>query len=70
MLDSTSGYVAAKSRVVTKPKLYDEQLAFLVEAGTAKRIEAARGDMRKADFLRAAIDEAIHKATKRKPAAR
>jgi hypothetical protein len=66
MIESTSGYAPATRRAVTKPKKYDEQLAFLVEAGTKERIEAARGDMPKAEFLRQAIDGAIRKA-RRKP---
>lgn len=64
MIDSTSGLAAAKSARVTKPKIYDEQLAFLVEAGTKERIETARGDTKKADFLRTAIDDAILKAAR------
>lgn len=66
MIDSTSGYDGATSARVTKPKLYDEQLAFLVEAGTKDRIEAVRGDTPKADFLRGAINDAIKRAA-RKP---
>jgi hypothetical protein len=65
MNDSTSGYAAATKRAVTKPKLYDEQLSFLVERGTWERIEAARGDVKKSDFLRKAIDDAITKAKRR-----
>lgn len=61
-IDSTSGLIAAKSRRVTRPKEFTEQLAFLVKEGTAERIEAVRGDVKKADFLRAAIDDAIEKA--------
>lgn len=60
--DSTSGNVVAKPRVVTRPKEFEEQLAFLVKKGTAARIAAARGAVPKADFLRAAIDAAIDKA--------
>lgn len=63
---STSDFWAAKARRVTRPKLYDEQLAFLVEAGTKERIEAARGDTSKADFLRKAIDDAIAKARRKR----
>lgn len=63
-IDSTSGFADAKSARVTKPKIYDEQLAFLTEAGTKDRIEAVRGDTKKADFLRAAIDDAIFKAAR------
>jgi hypothetical protein len=66
MLDSTSGYPDATNRAVTKPKLYEEQIAFLVKAGTLDRIEEARGDMKQADFLRQAIDDAIYKARRAK----
>lgn len=57
---------AATTRRVTRPKEFTEQLAFLVTEGTADRIEAVRGDMKKADFLRAAINDAITKAKRRK----
>lgn len=66
MIDSTSGNAAAIQRRVTRPKEYDEQLAFLVKRGTKDRIEAARGDVSKADFLRTAIDDAIAKARRSK----
>jgi len=62
MIDSTSGYATATKRAVTKPKLYDEQLAFLVERGTKERVEAVRGSVSKAKFFRSAIDAAIAKA--------
>lgn len=64
--DCTSGSEPAKARAVTRPKEFEEQLAFLVKKGTAERIDQARGDLTKAEFLRAAIDAAIAKA-KRKP---
>lgn len=60
--DSTSGMTPAKPRRMTRPKEFDEQLAFLVAKGTKERIEAARGEVSKADFLRKAIDDAITKA--------
>jgi hypothetical protein len=63
--DSTSGISGAKPRLVTRPKEFDEQLAFLVKRGTKERIEAVRGDVAKADFLRDAIDAAIAKARRR-----
>jgi hypothetical protein len=65
-IDSTSGNAAAIQRRVTRPKEYDEQLAFLVKRGTKDRIEAVRGEVSKADFLRAAIDDAIAKAKRRR----
>jgi len=64
MFDSTSGYEGASAPRMTKPKLYDEQLSFLVESGTKVRIDAVRGDTSKAKFLRAAIDAAIAKAAR------
>jgi hypothetical protein len=64
-IDSTSGNAAAKPRRVTRPKEYDEQLAFLVKRGTKERIDAVRGDVSKADFLRIAIDDAIARAKRR-----
>lgn len=66
MTDSTSGNAAATARRVTRPKEFTEQIAFLVKEGTADRIEAARGDMKKADFLRAAIDDAISRARRKR----
>lgn len=66
IVDSTSGYPGATNRAVTKPKLYEEQIAFLVKAGTLERIEQARGDMKQADFLRQAVDDAIYKARRAK----
>lgn len=66
-IHSTSGNVPATQRIVTRPKEFDEQLAFLVKRGTKERIDAARGDQAKADFLRDAIDAAIRKGMKRKP---
>ncbi|AHE52665.1 hypothetical protein [Sphingomonas sanxanigenens] len=51
---------------MTRPKEFDEQLAFLVKRGTKERIDAARGDMPKAEFLRAAIDEAIERARRKR----
>lgn len=61
-IDSTSGYANATARRMTRPKEFTEQLAFLVEEGTKERIEAVRGGVKKADFLRQAIDDAIAKA--------
>lgn len=63
-IDSTSGNAPVKARIVTRPKEYDEQLAFLVKTGTKARIDAVRGDTPKADFLRQAIDDAITKAAR------
>ena len=59
MIDSTSGYKVDKPRRVTRPKEFTEQIAFLVKEGTADRIEAVRGDTKKADFLREAIEREI-----------
>lgn len=61
MIDSTSGNKMAKPRRVTRPKEFTEQLAFLVKEGTGERIDAVRGDMKKADFLREAVDQAIRR---------
>ncbi|WP_192929997.1 hypothetical protein [Sphingomonas sp. NIC1] len=47
---------------MTRPKEFTEQLAFLVKEGTKERIESARGNVKTADFLRQAIDDAIAKA--------
>jgi major membrane immunogen (membrane-anchored lipoprotein) len=47
---------------MTRPKEFEEQLAFLVAKGTKDRIEAVRGDTSQAKFLRTAIDDAITKA--------
>jgi hypothetical protein len=44
---------------VTRPKEFTEQLSFLAKDGTSRRIEAVRGDVKKADFLRAAVEDAI-----------
>ena len=66
MIDSTSGYEAAKPRRVTRPKEYTEQLAFLVKEGTSERIDAVRGDVKKADFLRDAVEQAIRRSEKKR----
>lgn len=66
MIESTSGIAAANPRRVTRPKEFTEQLAFLVAEGTKERVEAVRGDVPKADFYRAAIEDAIAKAKRRK----
>jgi hypothetical protein len=58
------GNGSAKPRIVTRAKEFEEQLAFLVKSGTNDRIEAARGAMSKAEFLRGAIDAAIAKASR------
>ena len=65
VIDSTSGIANAKPRAVTRPKEFDEQLAFLVKRGTKERIEAVRGDVPKADFMRAAIEAALAKARRK-----
>lgn len=67
MIDSTSGNAIAKAPRVTRPKEFDEQLAFLVKEGTKDRIEAVRGPVSKAEFLRAAIDAAIARAARKRP---
>lgn len=62
---STSDYDAARAARVTKPKLYDEQIALLVKGGTRARIEEVRGAASQADFIRKAIDDAITKARRK-----
>jgi hypothetical protein len=62
---STSDYEAAKAARVTKPKLYDEQIALLVKGGTKARIDEVRGELNQADFVRKALDDAIAKARRR-----
>ena len=66
MVDSTSGFEAGKSRRVTRPKEFTEQLAFLVKDGTGERIDAVRGDVKKADFLRDAVEQAIRRREKKR----
>lgn len=44
---------------MTRPKEFTEQLAFLVKEGTSERIDAVRGETKKADFLREAIEREI-----------
>lgn len=61
---STSGYDAVKAVRVTKPKLYDEQIALLVKAGTKARIDEVRGDLNQAEFIRKAIDAAVTKTAR------
>jgi hypothetical protein len=46
---------------VTRPKEFTEQLAFLVKEGTGDRIEAVRGDTKKADLLREAVEREIRR---------
>lgn len=66
MIDSTSGYKVDKPPRVTRPKEYTEQLAFLVKEGTGERIDAVRGEMKKADFLREAVESAIRRKEKKR----
>jgi hypothetical protein len=42
-------------RHVTKPKIYDEAMHIRLPAGTKQRIEAVRGKLRQADFIRQAL---------------
>ncbi|WP_093021250.1 hypothetical protein [Sphingobium sp. YR768] len=56
----------AKPRRVTRPKEYTEQLAFLVKEGTGDRIDAVRGDKKKADFLRDAVESALRRQEKKR----
>jgi hypothetical protein len=51
---------------VTRPKEFTEQIAFLVKGGTGDRIEAVRGPMKKADFLRDAVEREIRRLEKRR----
>lgn len=66
MTDSTSGNKVDKARRVTRPKEFTEQLAFLVKEGTGDRIDAVRGDMKKADFLRDAVEQALRRKEKKR----
>lgn len=61
---STSDYETAKAARVTKPKLYDEQIALLVKAGTKARIDDVRGDLNQAEFIRRAIDDGVARAAR------
>lgn len=65
-LDCTSGLASATRRRVPRPKEFPEQLAFLVKEGTREGIEAARGEVSQADFLRAAVDAAIRAGLRKK----
>lgn len=42
-------------RHVTKPKIYDEATHVRLPAGTKARIDAVRGKLRQADFIRQAL---------------
>jgi hypothetical protein len=48
-------------RHVTKPKIYDEATHVRLPAGTKKRIDAVRGDMRQADFIRQALMDELER---------
>ncbi|RJG48978.1 hypothetical protein D0Z70_24315 [Sphingobium terrigena] len=66
MMDSTSGIKIANPPRVTRPKEFTEQLAFLVKEGTGDRIDAVRGNKKKADFLREAVESAIRRQEKKR----
>jgi len=51
----------AISRFVTKPRLFDEAFHFRAKAGTKKRIDALRGEMRQGDFVRLLLEEALER---------
>ncbi|WP_182914106.1 hypothetical protein [Sphingobium terrigena] len=51
---------------MTRPKEFTEQLAFLVKEGTGDRIDAVRGNKKKADFLREAVESAIRRQEKKR----
>ncbi len=60
LLDCTSGIEMTTRRRMTRPKEFDEQIAFLVEKGTHARIEAVLlpGE-KKGDFYRVALDNEV-----------
>jgi len=64
--DSTSGNELAKPRRVTRPKEFTEQLAFLVKEGTGDRLDAVRGDLKKADVLREAVERELRRLEKKR----
>lgn len=64
--DSTSGNETGRSRRVTRPKEFTEQLAFLVKEGTGARIDAVRGDMKKADMLRDAVERELKRLERKR----
>jgi len=64
----------AISRVVTKPKLFDEAIHVRAPKGTKARIDALRGKVRQGDFVRLLLEEALERReasmnSKRKDAA-
>jgi len=59
----------AISKLVTRPKLFDEALHFRARQGTKARIDALRGDVRQGDYVRELLEEALDRreAEKAKP---
>jgi len=51
-------------RHVTKPKIYDEAMHIRLPAGTKARIEAVRGKLRQADFIRQALLDELDRLEK------
>jgi hypothetical protein len=51
----------AISRLVTKPRLFDEAIHFRAKAGTKRRIDALRGETRQGDFVRLLLEEALER---------
>jgi len=48
-------------RHVTKPKIYDEATHVRLPAGTKARIDAVRGKLRQADFIRQALMDELER---------
>lgn len=51
-------------RYVTKPKIYDEATHVRLPRGTKARIDAVRGKLRQADFIRQALMDELERLEK------
>ena len=57
-------FSSGKRRYVTKPKIYFEATHVRLPPGTKARIEAVRGDVRQADFIRNVLLERLDELEK------
>lgn len=53
--DCGTDFSSSNRRRVTKPKIYHEAMHIRLPPGTKQRIEAVRGKLRQADFIRQAL---------------
>lgn len=62
--DCGTDFSSGNPRRVTKPKIYDEAMHIRLPAGTKQRIEAVRGELRQADFVREILMDELERLEK------